>query len=145
MVSKTLKALVAVGLAAAAGQSFALYSIGGPYIYSHYCAGFMKGDHGRAYSSPTYAGCQSLLNAGMAAEPGPYTEFTPCHVCAQKFSYMMVAPSDPDVAVSTETATQYMNLTDELRRRFRIEEYERAQSELERSFSPPPAAAQPNR
>ncbi|HJU39984.1 MAG TPA: hypothetical protein VJ724_10460 [Tahibacter sp.] len=136
MVSKTLKALVALGLVAAAGQSFALYSIGGPYIYDGYCASFMKPDgHGRVYSSTTMAGCQALLSAGMAAEPGPYTEFNACHVCAQKFSYHL-AVQDPGTWVSSETATQFQNATNELRRRFRIDEYERAQAELEQSLSP---------
>jgi hypothetical protein len=144
MVSKTLKALVALGLVAAAGQSFALYNIGGPYIYSHYCAGFMKPDgHGRVYSSPTLAGCQSLLSAGMAAEPGPYTELTYCHVCAQKFSYMLAAPGDTGLTtLSPDVATQYVQGTNELRQRFRIDEYEKAQQELERSLSPPPTCGQ---
>lgn len=140
MVSKTLKALVALGLVAAAGQSFALYSIGGNYVYSKYCAGFMTAGPlgGRTYTANTLAECQAQLATGKSQIPGPYTEFTDCHICAQKFSYMIANP-DTGTTLSATTVQQFQNATAELRQRFRIDEYERAQQDLERSLSSPDA------
>jgi hypothetical protein len=140
------KVALALGLMAAAGSSQAFYvlSANGNLPYSRYCAQIWRGQSGWGVMETTMLKCQQTLNSGIAMGGG-ITSIEGCHVCAQKFESFLtpiVSPESGGTATAGELphelVQRFLDGTQELRERFRVDDYERAQQELQRSLWPAP-------
>ncbi|HVH36526.1 MAG TPA: hypothetical protein VM847_20715 [Tahibacter sp.] len=138
--------VLALGLMAAAGSSQAFYvlSANGNLPYSRYCAQIWRGQSGWGVMETTMLKCQQTLNSGIAMGGG-ITSIEGCHVCAQKFESFLtpiVSPESGGTATAGELphelVQRFLDGTQELRERFRVDDYERAQEELQRSLWPAP-------
>lgn len=128
MFMRMTKALLALGLLAAAGSSSAFY-VSGPWLTKNgYCALLQSGDSFKGILKATMAGCQQDLDADIAT--GNYVVVQACHRCPQMFSTV------PETAHSlqVEAVQRFRDRSLELRERFNIEAYEREQDELHRSM-----------
>jgi len=139
------KMVLALGLLAAAGSSNAFYviSVNGNLPYSRYCAQIWRGQSGWGVMEATMLKCQQKLDEGIATGGG-ITSIEGCHVCAQKFESFVTPIGDPESGTTTaselphEVVQRFLDGTKELRERFRADDYERAQHELQRSLWPAP-------
>lgn len=137
------KVALALGLMAAAGSSQAFYvlSANGNLPYSRYCAQIWRGQSGWGVMEATMLKCQQKLDEGKAMGGG-ITSVEECHMCIQKFESFQSSGGNPDSGTASELPHELMQRfsdgTRELRERFRVDEYERAQLELQRSLWPAP-------
>ncbi len=137
------KVMLALGLMAAAGSSNAFYvlSANGSLPYSRYCAQVWRGTAGMGVMESTLAKCQDRLNDAIALM-SPASSVEACHMCVQKFADALVVDTGSTTGTATElpgeAVRRFLEGTRTLREQFRIDEYERAQIELERSLSPAP-------
>ena len=141
MQSTTFKALVAVALAAVAGQSFAIHSVngpsGGPYNADHYCAGLdRKSGSGLTIVQPTLALCEKKLKEARDENEDDIKSFYGCHTCVQKFSYLIgTDPGPTSGTLDPAVVDVYIEVSNELRRRYNIDGFERDMEKLTRSLS----------
>ena len=143
MFMRMTKVLLTLGLLTAAGSSSAFYIVGGNMIYSRYCAQVWSGGSGTGVMEASMAMCQQKLQAAIN-QTSPITGVETCHVCVQKFDSFLVPLDDsgtattPTAHLPRETVQRFLDGSQELRERFRIDDYERAQRELQRSVKPEP-------
>ena len=126
MFMRMKKVLLALGLVAAAGSSSAFYvPSGGGLTLDGYCAVLSD----RNVMKVSMAACQQSVDAATATGS---QIIKPCHMCAQKFKTV------PETAIklTPEVVHEYVERSEALRAEFRIDEYERAQQELQRTFWP---------
>lgn len=126
------KVLLALGLMAAAGSSGAFYITGGgPLNQNGYCArlDYANGTY-RGITRLTMSDCEAEALAELQAGGGPVLA-VPCHLCVQKFK---IVP-ETAIVLPIGLVREFFDRSRELREQFRIEEYERAQLELQRSLS----------
>lgn len=120
------KVLLALGLMAAAGSSSAFYiPSGGGLTLDGYCAVLSD----QNVMKVSMAACQQVVDAATATGS---QVVKPCHMCAQKFKTV----PETAFALSPEVVRQFVERSEALRAQFRIDEYERAQQELQRTFWP---------
>jgi hypothetical protein len=130
------KLLLALGLMTAAGSSGAIYIISGngQLTQDGYCGKLIFGSMASNVMSATMLGCQQQLNSLIATASGNHTGVEACHLCIQKFKTV----PETSVRLPIGAVRQFLDGTQALREQFRIEDYERAQQELQRSISPEP-------
>lgn len=131
MFIRMTKVLLALGLMTAAGSSGAFYLIGagGQLTQDGYCGKVINGSMASNVMDSTMLGCQQQLNSLIATANGNYTAVEACHMCIQKFKVV------PETAVRLPPGVvrDFLDRTQALREQFRIDDYERAQQELQRS------------
>lgn len=134
MFIRTTKVLLALGLMTAAGSSGALYIVSGgghQLLQDGYCGQVWFTDQtGRGVMSNTISDCQVQLAGELAAATRPVSAVEACHLCRQKFGTVPVT----GYVLPPQVANQFLEGTQALRDQFRIDDYERAQQEFERSL-----------
>ena len=132
------KALLALGMMAVAGQSFAMYVVGSgiPGGYGGYCGQIFYGQgSGVGVMTRTMEACQTQLQALIPQYSG-ITAVEACHSCGRVFTNL------PETALlgvpDREVIQQFLDDTQRLREQFHVDEYERAQKQLQRSTWPEP-------
>lgn len=129
------KVLLALGMMTAAGSSGAFYIVsGGGYqlVQDGYCGQVWFTDQtGRGVMSHTMSDCQVQLSSEIAAATKPIAAVEACHMCVQKFGTVPVT----GYVLPPRVVRQFLEGTQALREQFRIDDYERAQQEFERSMA----------
>lgn len=133
MFIRMTKALLALGLMAAAGSSAAFYVVSGSGVQltqKGYCGQvWYSNQTGQGVMSTTMVGCTTQLNA-ISGGPN-VAAVEACHVCNQRF----VTVPETGYVLPPRVVRQFLEGSQALREQFRIDEFERAQEEFERSLA----------
>ncbi len=132
------KVVLALGMMTAAGSSGAFYLTSGGLHQlpkDGYCASlWFRGNTGIGVMDTTALGCQTqLTNETTAAQTAgkQIIAVQPCGLCVQKFATVPVTA----YVLPEPVVREYLEGTKALREEFRIDDYERAQEEFERSLA----------
>lgn len=142
------KVVLALGLMAAAGSSNAFLVMTGSSVRplrDHYCAFLAGGGVAYDIQENTMGECEArllTLSVGMPAG----SAVGACHLCSIVGLGAVTggigngagSVADLPADLSIETIRHFLDGTRTLRERYRIDEYERAQQEFERSLQPAP-------
>ena len=140
------KALLARGMITAAGSSSAFYVMAGSAVslpYDRYCAFVGGGGSYTGVMERTLPDCENKLQAALSGLTfGGIIQA--CHLCSQKFASFAIdgsggaagSAAELPADLPIETMRRFLEGTRTLRERYRIDEYERAQQEFERSLHP---------
>lgn len=136
MFIRMTKVLLALGLMTAAGSSGAFYipvGGGGQQSQNGYSGQVWFTDNtGRGVMDITMLGCEGQLDREILAATKPIKAVEECHWNKRWFGTVPVTDS---YVLTPGVITRFLEGTRALREQFRIEDYERAQDEFERSFS----------
>lgn len=128
--------LLALGLMTAAGSSGAFYipvGGGGNQSQKGYTGQIWFQDNtGKGVSDITMLGCEGQLQREILAATKPIKVIEVCHLNKQLYGTVPVTDS---YVLTPGVISRFLEGTRALREQFRIEDYERAQDEFERSFS----------
>jgi hypothetical protein len=139
------KALLALGMMVVAGQSSAMYWVGNGVVggYGGYCGQIFYGNgSGMGVMTRTMEACQTQLQ-NLISQYSNITAVEACHSCGRIFTNLpetgiVAAPGGTGAGPDRETVQHFLDQTQRLREEFRVDDYERAQRELQRAFQPEP-------